>query len=151
MLGLHCSSQAFSSWAGTTLCCGARASHCTGFSCGTAQALGAWASLVAECELGSCGSRAPEHGLRSCEPRAQLLCDMWNLPRSGSEPMPPALAGRFLSTVSLGKSQASYFFVPLRWPNILGLYYIKFSVYHRKEEFSVSLYPVGLYPSQYRY
>ena len=29
-----------------TLCCGARASHCGGFSSGGAQALGAWASVV---------------------------------------------------------------------------------------------------------
>ena len=27
-----------------------------------------------------------------------LLCGMWNLPRSGTEPMSPALAGRFFTT-----------------------------------------------------
>ena len=31
---------------GATLCCGARASHCSGFSCCEAWALGAWASVV---------------------------------------------------------------------------------------------------------
>ena len=31
---------------GATLRCGARASHCGGFSCCGAQALGAWASVV---------------------------------------------------------------------------------------------------------
>ena len=32
---------------GATLHCGARASHCSGFSCCRARALGAWASVVA--------------------------------------------------------------------------------------------------------
>ena len=32
--------------AGATLCCGARASHCSGFSCCRARALGARASIV---------------------------------------------------------------------------------------------------------
>ena len=35
--------------------CGARASHCSGFSCCRAQALGMEASVVAACGLGSCG------------------------------------------------------------------------------------------------
>ena len=46
--------------------CGARASHCAGFSCGGAQALGARASVVAAHGLSSCGSRALEHRLSSC-------------------------------------------------------------------------------------
>ena len=37
--------------------------------CGT-QALGAWASVVVACGLGSCGSRALEHRLSSCGARA---------------------------------------------------------------------------------
>ena len=41
-----------------TLRCGARASHCSGFSCCGAQALGVWASVVAACRLSSCGMRA---------------------------------------------------------------------------------------------
>ena len=36
--------------AGATLPCGARASHCGGFSCG-AQALGTWASVDVACGL----------------------------------------------------------------------------------------------------
>ena len=39
-----------------------------------------------------------------CGTQALLLCGMWNLPRPGTEPMSPALAGRFLSTIPLGKS-----------------------------------------------
>ena len=37
-------------------CC-ARASHCRGFSCCGARALGMWASVVVACGLRSCGSR----------------------------------------------------------------------------------------------
>ena len=44
--------------AGATLRCGARASHCGGFSCCGAQALGAWASVVVARGLSSCGSQA---------------------------------------------------------------------------------------------
>ena len=34
---------------------------------------------------------------------AQLLRDMWDLPRPGLEPVSPALAGRFLTTAPPGK------------------------------------------------
>ena len=40
------------------LCCSAWASHCGGFSCCRAQALGTQASVVVVCELSSCGLRA---------------------------------------------------------------------------------------------
>ena len=46
--------------------CGVRASHCSGFSCCRAQALGARASVVAARGLGSCGSHALERRLNSC-------------------------------------------------------------------------------------
>ena len=52
--------------AGATLPCGARASHCGGFSCCGAQALGAQASVVAACGLSSCGLQALERRLSSC-------------------------------------------------------------------------------------
>ena len=47
-LNLRCCMRAFSSWrrAVATLRCGARASHCGGFSCCGARALGARASVV---------------------------------------------------------------------------------------------------------
>ena len=35
---------------GLLFCCGVQASHCGGFSCG-AQALGAWASVLAVCRF----------------------------------------------------------------------------------------------------
>ena len=58
-LNLHCCAQAFSS-------CGARASHCGGFSCYGARALGVWASVVVARGLSSCGLRALESRLSSC-------------------------------------------------------------------------------------
>ena len=60
--------QAFSSCSeqGATLRCGARASHCGGFSSCGAQALDVWASVVVACGLSSCGSQALELRLSSC-------------------------------------------------------------------------------------
>ena len=52
VLGLRCCARAFSS-------CGARASHCGGFFCCGARALGVWASVVVARRLSSCGLRAP--------------------------------------------------------------------------------------------
>ena len=51
--------------AGATLRCDAQASHCGGFSCCRAWALGARASVVAAHGLSSCGSRALECRLSS--------------------------------------------------------------------------------------
>ena len=58
----------------------------------------------------SCGSWALERRLSSCGTRAYLFRSMWDLPRPGLEPMSPALAGRFLTTVPPGKS-LHYFFL----------------------------------------
>ena len=60
------------------------------------------ASLVAEHRLQMCR-------LSSCGSRAYLLRGMWDLPRPGLEPVSPALAGRFLTTVPPGKPQLSIF------------------------------------------
>ena len=54
------------------------------------------ASLVAE-------HRLQTRRLSSCGSRAQLLRGMWDLPRPGLEPVFPALAGRFSTTVQPGK------------------------------------------------
>ena len=88
---------------GATLHCGAQASHCSGFFCCGARALGTWASVVVACGLSSCVSWALEHRLSSCGTWAQLLCGMWDLPGPGIEPVSPALAGGFLTTVPPGK------------------------------------------------
>ena len=60
VLGLCCCTQAFSSCGeqGATLRCGARASHCSGFSCCRAWALGMGASVVVARGLSSCGAQA---------------------------------------------------------------------------------------------
>ena len=50
--------------------CGAWASHCGGFSCCGARALGAQTSVVVARRLSSCGSRALERRLSSCGARA---------------------------------------------------------------------------------
>ena len=59
-------------------------SHCGGFSCCRAQAVGAWASVVATHRL-------------SCPTARRIFLD------KESKPMSPALAGRFLTTGLLGK------------------------------------------------
>ena len=75
--------------AGATLRCSERASHCGGFSCCGARALGTWASVVVAHGLSSCGSRA--------------------LPGPGLEPVFPALAGGFLTTAPPGKPSTHLF------------------------------------------
>ena len=66
-LGLHCWARAFSSYGewGATLRCGAWASHCGGFSCCGAWAVGAQASVAVARGLSSCGSWALERRLSS--------------------------------------------------------------------------------------
>ena len=55
---------------GATLRCGARASHCGGFSSCGARALGAQALVVVARGLSSCGVRALERRLSSFGARA---------------------------------------------------------------------------------
>ena len=55
---------------GATLRCGAQASHCGGFSCCGARALGSRASVVVAHGLSSCGSWALERRLSSCGSQA---------------------------------------------------------------------------------
>ena len=57
--------------------CGARASHCGGFSCWAAWALGTWASVVVARGLSSCGTWASvvvAHGL-SCSAACGIFPD----------------------------------------------------------------------------
>ena len=70
-LGLRCCVGAFSSCGGgATLRCSVQSSHCSGFSCCGARALGTRASVVVAYRLSSCASWAPEHRLSSCGTRA---------------------------------------------------------------------------------
>ena len=59
------------------------------------------ASLVAEHRLQT--RRLQTRRLSSCGSRAQLLCRMWDPPRSGLELVSPALAGRLSTTAPPGK------------------------------------------------
>ena len=99
-----------------------RASHCGSFSCCGAQALVTCASVVAA------------RGLSSCGTRAQLLHGMWDLPGPGLEPVSPALAGRFLTTVPPGKPSLSdfdmsYTGLKMRWMHSLLFHLLKEFVY----------------------
>ena len=53
--------------------------------------------------LSSCVLQTLERRLSSCGAQAQLLRGMWDLPGPGLEPVSPALAGRFLTSVPPGK------------------------------------------------
>ena len=107
---------------GATLCCGAQASYCSGFSCCGARALGVQASVVVAHGLSSCGSQALERRLSSCGAQAQLLCDMWDLPGPGLEPVSSALTGGFLTTVPPGKPQHLFFKLHIYLINFLQIH-----------------------------
>ena len=68
---------------------------------GSHSSRGAWASHWGG--FSCCGSWALDHKLNSCETWAYLLSGMWDLPRSGIEPMSPVLAGGFFTTEPTGK------------------------------------------------
>ena len=82
-LGLCCCAWAFLQLrpAGATLHSGARASHCGGFSCCRARALGTRASVVVAHRLQSAGSVVVAHGL-SCSVACGIFLDQ------GSNPCP---------------------------------------------------------------
>ena len=82
---------------------------CAGFSLRWLLLL--WSAVFSSCAhgLSSCGSWALERRLSSCGARAQLLRGMWDLPGPGLEPVSPALAGGFLTTVPPGKPSSEPF------------------------------------------
>ena len=88
--------SSFSEW-GLLCSCGATSLWC--FSRGT-QARG-------HVGVSSCGPWALERRFCSCA-WAYLPHDTWNLPRSGIEPVSPALSGRFLTSGPPGKSSSFY-------------------------------------------
>ena len=83
---------------GATLHCDVQASHC-----GRLLLLQSLSSRP-HMSFSSCSPRTLELGLRRCSTQAQLPHGMWELPIAGIKPMPPALAGRFLTTGPAGKS-----------------------------------------------
>ena len=67
--------------------------------------------------------------LSSCGSRAQSLRGMWDLPRPGLEPVSPALAGRFSTTVPPGKPPPltlEYLCCPLKILHLLLNTYVVF-------------------------
>ena len=75
VLGLCCCMRTFSSCGEQGLLSGCYlwASHCSDVSCCRAQALGAWASGVAACGLGSCSYPRWLQCVDHCGPQAQLF------------------------------------------------------------------------------
>ena len=112
VLGLRCCGGFFSSSdeRGLLPSCDAKASHCGGFSCFRAQALGCL-------DYSDCGSRALGRRLGSCGTWASLLRGMWDLPGSGIKPPSPALAGGYFTTETPEKPLIFIFiyFVWLLW------------------------------------
>ena len=88
-----------------------QASHCSGFSCCKARALG-------HMGISSCNSQAPEHRLSSYGACAWLLRGMWVLPGPGLEPMTPALAGRLFTTEPSGKPRFYIFKYKTNFHNV---------------------------------
>ena len=95
MLGLRFCARAFSS-------CGERGP----LFIAVREPLTIAASLVAE-------HRLQMRRLSSCGSQAQFLRGMWDLPRPGLEPVSPALAGRFSTTVPPGKPPACPFLITI--------------------------------------
>ena len=101
----------------------------------------------------SCGKRGPlfiavrrpltvaaspiaEHRLQmrrlgNCGSRAQLLRGIWDPPRPGLEPVSPALAGRFSTTVPPGKPQSLFFVFELFFNRYAtSCIFLHFNLYH---------------------
>ena len=84
--------------------------RCAGFSLllqGTGP--GDRASAAAASGLSSCGPPALEGSLSNCGSWAQSLWGICGLPKVGIEPMSPASAGGFSTTVPPGKPKRIYF------------------------------------------
>ena len=93
---------------GLLFSCGVRASHCGSFLLQSTDSNHTCATVVAARGLRSCNSWALESRLNSCGTRAYFLLSMWDLPRSGIEPVSPAVAGRFFITEPPGKAQVTF-------------------------------------------
>ena len=90
-------------------------------SCHVQASLGTWASVVV----------ALKNRLSNFGTQAQLPRGMWDLPGLEMEPMPPALAGRFLTTGPPGKLYISLHFANhiLKFPNIHSCYlFLSYSI-----------------------
>ena len=91
------------------------------------------ASLVVE-------HRLQTRRLSNCGSRAQLLRGMWDLPRPGHEPVSPALAGRFSTTVPPGKPQMGIFLTSLLEYNCFTMV-CQFLLYNKVNQLYIYIYP----------
>ena len=106
VLGLHCCARAFFSCSEWVLLF----TEVQGL-------LIAVASLAEEHRLHACRLQMLQHiGFRSGGIQAELLQGIWALPGSGIEPVPPTLAGGFLSIMSTGNF--SFFLFNLAAPGL---------------------------------
>ena len=78
--------------------CGVQ-TYCSGFSCWRTRARG---QPVAH-GLSSCGPQVLEHSLNRCGTQPWFLWGVWDLLRTGIEPVSPALADGFFATEPPGK------------------------------------------------
>ena len=97
---MHQLSVSCGEW-GLASSCGAWTSHFSGFFCCKAWVLGAPATVVA--------APALEHRLNSCSTLGLVALQHVGAPRSGIEPVSPALASRFFTTEPPGKPPNSKF------------------------------------------
>ena len=89
---------------------GVEVSRCGDFSCYGAWLWGTWASVIVTGGLSNCGFLVPEYRVSSCGTQVWLLWGMWDLPRSGMEPMSPALVGGFFTTEPSERPLNRFFF-----------------------------------------
>ena len=77
-----------------------------------------WLLLSASTRSRCADSVVAALGLDSGGAQVQSLCGMWDIPGPGVEPMSPALAGVFLSTVPSGNSFFKFLFDYLAAPGL---------------------------------
>ena len=65
--------------------------------------------------LSSCSSQALEHRRSSCGTQTYLFHNVWNLPRSGIEPVSSALAGELFTTESHQESPTLVYLIMIFW------------------------------------
>ena len=98
---------------GLFLSCSSGASHCSGFSCCRAQALGGL-------DFSSRGLWALQHRLSGFSAQAKLLRSLWDPPGPGIKPLSPALVGGFF-TIEPPREALCCLFVGLlgRWNEMM--------------------------------
>ena len=151
VLGLHCCVWAFSG-------CGEQGSRrysslrCTGFSLWW---LPLWLPSGSRCKVLSSVAPKLECWLSSCGAWAELLCCTWDLPRSGIEPLSPALAVGVLTTRPPEKPYFFFLFIMCTHTILIGprkWYYLKLFDYSIiKKNYITKLAPHISFPNTFVY